>query len=129
MGKLTAGLTVFSILAALVLGLAASTLYVQSGPAVVAAIAEQEHARAEQLAAEADSARAHAAGAWGWVSTTRALAAVVADWAPAFLLVAFLAFAIMALGLSLSVVGWARSRAALRVVAGPAGPVLAYAHG
>ncbi len=63
MEKIHTGLIAFAILAALAVGLMAAGIVTQRDPAVVAAIAAQERAKAEKLEAEAATAQAQAAQA------------------------------------------------------------------
>jgi hypothetical protein len=128
MNKLIGGLVIFAILAALALGLLATGAAVRNSPAVLAAIAEQEQARAAKLAAEADTARAQAAGAWAWVDAAQALAGAVVSWAPMFVFVVLAAFALLVLRLAWAATSWAQSRASLRVIRADSGPVLAWAN-
>lgn len=129
MNKLVGGLVVFAILAALALGLVAGEFALTTAPAVIEARALQEVAAAESMAAQADRDRAGAAEAWARVESARAFARAWSSWAPWFVMAVWVAFAVLVVGLALALVSWAGSRAALRVVRGPAGPVLAYAKG
>lgn len=117
MGKLTAGLVVFSILAALVIGAGAVFVRGYSAPEVTAGLAAQEQAKADEL-------RAQAAAAWARAererldaqATAKALAEITAGKQTFAILAGYGAgFAVLVLlvGLALAVVTFATTRARL----------------
>jgi hypothetical protein len=113
MNKLTGVVGFTAICAALIAGAAFSAIR-QPSPQVDAAIAEQEHAKAETLNAQADQARAAAADAWNTTEARRLAQPEIAAAARWWALGPAIAATILLVGAALAIV--ARLQLAARVV-------------
>ena len=111
MNKITGSLIVFAIVAALLLGLNLARLVEKQSPAVIAAIAEQERAKADKLQAEADITRQSAEQARIETEAKRQALPEIAASLRWYALGGGIAFAVLAVGLAWAAVTFAQTRA------------------